>query len=86
MGTSSNVDEKTALQNHIVPDYESQDCDVVLVRHTTYFWETPGGREFGMGRDWGGFDEGEVSSRATWGQGGRDRTTQKEGVQVTKGN
>jgi hypothetical protein len=37
-----------------------------------------------MGRDWGGFEEREVSSRATWGQGGRDRTTQKEGYQVSK--
>jgi hypothetical protein len=33
-----------------------------------------------MGREWGG----EVSSRATWAQGGRDRTTQKEGFQVSK--
>ncbi len=38
-----------------------------------------------MGREWGGFEEGEVSSRAIWGQGGRDRTTQKEGFQVSKG-
>jgi hypothetical protein len=37
-----------------------------------------------MGRDWGGFGEGEVSSRATWGQGGRDRTTQREGFQVSE--
>ncbi len=71
-------------QNITVLDYESRDRDVVLVRRTTYFGETPGGLEFGMGRDWGGFEEGEVSSRATWGQGGRDRTTQKEGFQVSK--
>ncbi len=38
-----------------------------------------------MGRDWGGGEEGEVSSRPTWGQGGRDCTTQKEGFQVSKG-
>ncbi len=38
----------------------SRDRDVVLVRRTTYFGETPGGREFGMERDWGGFGEGEV--------------------------
>jgi hypothetical protein len=37
-----------------------------------------------MGRDWGGFEEGEGSSEATWGQGGRDRTTQKEGFQVSE--
>jgi hypothetical protein len=37
-----------------------------------------------MRRDWGGFQEGEISSRATWGQGGRDGTTQKEGFQVSK--
>jgi hypothetical protein len=29
--------------------------------------------------------EGKVSSRATWGQGGQDRTTQREGFQVSKG-
>ncbi len=34
----------------------------------------------GLGR----FEEGEVSSRATWGQGGRDRTTQSEGFQVSE--
>jgi hypothetical protein len=39
-----------------------------------------------MGRERGGNGEGEVSLRATWGQGGRDRTTQKEGFQVSKGN
>jgi hypothetical protein len=39
-----------------------------------------------MGREWEGFEEGEVSSRATWGQGGRDSTTQKEGFQVSKGD
>jgi hypothetical protein len=37
-----------------------------------------------MGKDWGGFEEGEVSSRATWGQGGWDRTTQREGFQVSE--
>jgi hypothetical protein len=37
-----------------------------------------------MGRDWGEFEEGEVRSLATWGPGGRDRTTQKEGFQVSK--
>ncbi len=39
-----------------------------------------------MVREWGGNRKGEVSLRATWGQGGRDRTTQKEGFQVSKGN
>ncbi len=34
----------------------------------------------GLGR----VEGGEVSSRATWGQGGPDRTTQKEGFQVSK--
>jgi hypothetical protein len=33
-----------------------------------------------MGRD----GKGEASLRATWDQGGRDRTTQKEGFQVSK--
>jgi hypothetical protein len=68
-----------------VPDHESRDRDVVIVKRTTYFGKTPGGQEFGMGREWGGNEEGEVSSRATWGQGGRDCTTQKEGFQVSKG-
>ncbi len=48
--------------------------------------ETQGGQEFGMGREWEGFEEGEVSLRAPWGQGGRDRTTEKEGFQVSKGD
>jgi hypothetical protein len=49
-------------------------------------WGNPnGGREFGMGRDWGGFEEGEISSQATWEQGGQDRITPKEGFQVSKG-
>ncbi len=37
-----------------------------------------------MGRQWGGDGKGKVSSRVTWGQGGRDRTTPKEGFQVSK--
>jgi hypothetical protein len=37
-----------------------------------------------MGKDWGGLGEGEVSSQATWGQGGWDRTTQREGFQVSE--
>jgi hypothetical protein len=32
----------------------------------------------------GGDGEGEVSLRVTWGQGGRDRITSKEGFQVSK--
>jgi hypothetical protein len=35
-----------------------------------------------MGREGGGYGEGEVSLRATWGKGGRDRITPKEGFQV----
>jgi hypothetical protein len=58
----------------------SRDCDVVLVRRTIDL----GCWEFGMGRERGGNGEGEVSLRATWGQGGRDRTTQREGFQVSK--
>ncbi len=37
-----------------------------------------------MGREWGGDGKGEVSSGVTWGQGGRDRITPKEGFQVSK--
>jgi hypothetical protein len=60
--------------------FRSRSRDVVLV------WRTI---DQGVGNlEWGGtgegFEEGEVSSRATWGQGGRDRTTQKEGFQVSK--
>jgi hypothetical protein len=58
----------------------SRSRDVVLV-----WWTIDMGCwEFGMGRDWGGVEEGEVSSRATWGQGGQDRTTQREGFQVSE--
>jgi hypothetical protein len=38
-----------------------------------------------MGREWGGDEKGEVSLRVTWGRGGRDRITLKEGFQVSKG-
>jgi hypothetical protein len=37
-----------------------------------------------MGRGWGGNGEGEVSLRVTWGRGGQDRITPKEGFQVSK--
>jgi hypothetical protein len=47
--------------------------------------KTPGGRENGMGREWGGEGKGGgVSLRATWGQGGQDHITPKEGFQVSK--
>jgi hypothetical protein len=36
-----------------------------------------------MGREWGGDEKEEVSSQVTWGQGGRDRITPKEGFQVS---
>ncbi len=42
------------------------------------------GQEFGMGREWGGVEKGEVSLQATWDQGGQDRFTPKEGFQVSK--
>jgi hypothetical protein len=58
----------------------SRDRDVVLVRRTIDLR----GWEFEMGREWGGDGEGEVSLRATWGQGRRDRITPKEGFQVSK--
>jgi hypothetical protein len=46
----------------IVPDHESRDRDVVLVRRTINLGETPGGQEIGKGRKWGGNEKGEVSS------------------------
>jgi hypothetical protein len=63
-----------------VPDHGSRDRDVVLVRRTASVGET-----WGVGNlEWGGNGEGEVSLRATWGQGGQDRITPKEGFQVSK--
>jgi hypothetical protein len=59
----------------------SRDRDAVLVRRTIDL----GCWEFGMGKEGGGDGEGEVSFRATWGQGGQDRITLKEGFQVSKG-
>jgi hypothetical protein len=58
----------------------NRDRDVVLVRSTIDL----GCWEFGMGREWGGDREGEVSLRATWGQCGQDRITPKEGFQVSE--
>ncbi len=58
----------------------SQDCDVVLVGCTIDL-----GKPRGVGKsEWGEKGEGEVSLRATWDKGGRDRTTQEEGFQVSK--
>ncbi len=37
-----------------------------------------------MGREWGGNGEGEVSLRATWDQGGRDRIMPKEEGELTR--
>jgi hypothetical protein len=58
----------------------SRDHDVLLVRRTIDL----GCWEVGMGREWGGDGEGEVSLRATWGQGGQDCITPKEGFQVSE--
>jgi hypothetical protein len=61
-------------------DLGSRDRDVVLVRRTI-----SSGKPEGVGNlEWGGDGEGEVSLRATWGQGGRDCITPKEGFQVSK--
>jgi hypothetical protein len=59
----------------------SRDRNVILVRRTIDLrcWV------FGMGGGWGGGGKGEVSLRATWGQGGQDCFTPKEGFQVSKG-
>ncbi len=66
--------------SHLFRTLWSRSRNVVLVGRTIDL----GCWEFGMGRDWGGFEEGEVSSWATWGQGGQDRTARKEGFQVSK--
>jgi hypothetical protein len=58
----------------------SRDRDVVLVRRTIDL----GCWEFGMGREWEGNGKGEVSLRATWGQGGQDHITPKKGFQVSE--
>jgi hypothetical protein len=62
----------------------SRDCDVVLKGCAVGLGKSRGGQEIGMGRKWGGNGEWEVSLRATWDQGGRDRTTQEEGFQVSE--
>jgi hypothetical protein len=46
----------------------SRDHEVIIVRRTINL----GTGEFGMGREWGGVEKGEISSRVTWDQGGRD--------------
>jgi hypothetical protein len=48
----------SASSKEVVPDHGSRDCDVVIVRRTSYLGETPGCWEFGMGREWGGNGEG----------------------------
>jgi hypothetical protein len=63
-----------------VPDHGSWDRDVVLVRRTISLGKPRGVRNL----EWGEDGEREVSLQATWGQGGRDRITPKEGFQVSK--
>jgi hypothetical protein len=58
----------------------SRDHDVVLEGRTIDLGKPQGVRNL----DWGGYGEREVSLRATWDQGRRDRTTQEEGFQVSK--
>jgi hypothetical protein len=58
---------------------QRRDRDVVLVGRTIDLGKPWGVRKL----EWGGNGEGKVSLRATWGQGGRDRTTQEEGFQVS---
>jgi hypothetical protein len=62
----------------------SRDHDDILIGRTIDLGKPQGVRKIGMGREWGGNGEGEVSLRATWDQGGRDRTTQEEGLQVSE--
>jgi hypothetical protein len=57
-----------------VLDLVSQIRDVVLVR-CIFNSGNPRGWDFGMGREWGGDGNGEISLRATWDQGGRDPIT-----------
>ncbi len=42
--------------------------------------------EFGMRGEWGGVEEGEVSLRVTWDQGGRDPITPRRVSKLVKGN
>jgi hypothetical protein len=73
------------MNNHMlhiitVPDLGRRDRDV----RRTISTGKPRGSGIGMGREWGGDEKGKVSLRATWGQGGQDRITPKEGFQVSK--
>jgi hypothetical protein len=48
-------------------------------------WGLLGKPKGGAGNlEWGGVEEGEVSLRTTWDQGGQDRFMPKEGFQVSK--
>jgi hypothetical protein len=60
-----------------VPDPGSQDRDVVLTSAGLLGKPKRGGGEFGIGRGWGGDEEREVSSRATWDQGGQGHIHQR---------
>jgi hypothetical protein len=64
----------------LLMDLGSRGRDVVLVRRTI-----SSGKHRGVGNlEWGGDGEREISSKATWGQGGQDRIMSKEGFQVSK--
>jgi hypothetical protein len=78
------VHEANTEQVYTVPDYAKPGSWCRLSRAHNQTGDALRGWEFGQGKEWGGNGEGEVSSRATWGQGGRDRATQEEGFQVNK--
>ncbi len=64
----------------MIQTMRSRDRDVVLKGCAVGF-----GKPRGVGKlEWRGNGEWEASLRATWDQGGRDRTTQEEGFQVSE--
>ncbi len=48
--------------------------------------KTPRGWDFGVGREWGGDGNGEISLRATWDQGERDPITARKVPSKLKGS
>ncbi len=67
----SAVGKRRTRMGQLFRTMRSRDHDVIVVgrKINLGYWE------FGMGRGWGGVEKGEVSSRVTWDQGGRDPIT-----------
>jgi hypothetical protein len=75
---------QVAVEYVVVPGLVSRICDVVLVRRIFSSGKPRGGREFGMGREWGGGWKGGGQFTSNLGPRWTGSYDDKEGFQVSK--